>query len=95
MTEGSPVLHRVKDHPDQVIFFCPGCQCAHTVWTGPGQWSFNGDFERPTFSPSILVRGGRKGSDFTCHSFVRDGQIEFCGDSHHALKGRTVPLEPF
>lgn len=27
-----------------------------------------------------------------CHYFIRAGQIEFCGDSTHALTGKTVPL---
>ena len=29
---------------------------------------------------------------FQCHSFVRDGAIQFLGDCSHALKGKTVPL---
>ncbi len=28
-----------------------------------------------------------------CHSFVRDGQIEFLNDCTHALAGKTVPLK--
>jgi hypothetical protein len=27
-----------------------------------------------------------------CHYFLRDGQIEFCGDSIHALAGQRVQL---
>ena len=27
-----------------------------------------------------------------CHSFVRDGQIQFLDDCSHPLKGQTVPL---
>lgn len=27
-----------------------------------------------------------------CHSFVRDGMIQFLGDSTHHLAGQTVPL---
>lgn len=27
-----------------------------------------------------------------CHSFVRDGQIQFLGDCTHELAGQTVPL---
>jgi len=27
-----------------------------------------------------------------CHSFIRDGQIEFCSDSTHELAGKTVRL---
>lgn len=53
-------------------FKCPGCQDMHTLpvtgWLPPGynthfvaesaQWTFNGDLDRPTFTPSILVRSG-------------------------------------
>lgn len=42
-------------------FHCPGCEAAHTVTTGVGpgpRWGFNGDHDRPTFTPSILVRQG-------------------------------------
>lgn len=43
---------------------CPGCMAAglssaHVLHTGDGsgaRWSFNGNVERPTFSPSLLVR---------------------------------------
>lgn len=27
-----------------------------------------------------------------CHSFIRDGQIQFLGDCTHALAGQTVPI---
>ena len=76
---------------------------------GP-RWAFNGDHSRPTLSPSILVTGKRRLSedeyqrimagerleisDARCHSFVRDGEIQFLADCTHALAGRTVPLEP-
>lgn len=30
-----------------------------------------------------------------CHSFVKDGVIEFLGDCTHALRGQTVPIPPF
>lgn len=36
-------------------FFCPGCGEHHAPIEG--RWGFNGDYERPTFTPSILVRG--------------------------------------
>lgn len=32
--------------------------------------------------------------DSCCHYFLRGGQLEFCGDSTHALAGKTVPLPP-
>lgn len=30
-----------------------------------------------------------------CHSFVRDGRIQFLSDCTHALAGQTVDLPPF
>lgn len=30
-----------------------------------------------------------------CHSFIRAGRIEFCGDSGHSLAGKTVDLPPW
>lgn len=38
-------------------FWCPGCKEMHQVVTNPG-WVFNGDYERPTFTPSVLVTSG-------------------------------------
>lgn len=43
-------------------FYCPGCKDYHGVSTnldlrGP-HWRFDGNLERPTFSPSVRVRGG-------------------------------------
>lgn len=92
----------------RLLFFCPGCDEAHMV--GPN-WSFNGDYDRPTFSPSILVTGKRRITDdeydrimagevvdvpdMRCHSFVVDGQIQFLGDCSHELAGKTIPLAAF
>lgn len=75
---------------------CPGCKGWHNVTVNtPGGWQWNGNLEKPTISPSILVRGVR-GDDATvktlCHSFVTDGKIQFLSDSAHALAGQTVEL---
>jgi hypothetical protein len=77
-------------------FVCPGC----AQYDEPGStliathvfdstWTYNGDGDRPTVSPSILLTGhdGRR-----CHSFVREGRIEFLSDCTHALAGQTVEL---
>ena len=45
-------------------FHCPGCNEAHTVRTEPDGWGFNDDLERPTFSPSILLRSGHFSTRF-------------------------------
>lgn len=31
--------------------------------------------------------------DIVCHSYIRDGQIQFLDDCTHELRGRTVPLD--
>lgn len=46
----------------RLMYWCPGCESAHCVWIEHpnnlrARWDWNGDAERPTFSPSILVRG--------------------------------------
>jgi len=87
-------------------FICPGCDQEHAVWTGAGPgaaWQFNNDLDKPTINPSLLVRMGPKPDPIThlalkdaphrvCHSFIRDGQIQFLGDCTHALAGQTVEL---
>jgi hypothetical protein len=95
-------------------FWCPGCDQVHNVRVvGEKPWIWNGDTERPTFSPSVLVtyykispegmamidRGtpppdGQRypGADVVCHSFVKEGRIQFLNDCTHALAGKTVDL---
>ena len=105
--------------PGVAGFWCPGCKEMHILrlTTGHGDWGFNGNYERPTFTPSVLVTYPHpKGhtnenpaplgfpaqkdrpdlwTEERCHSFVRDGQIQFLADCTHALAGKTVPLEAF
>lgn len=40
---------------DRVHFRCPGCDDVHGIHTGPDGWTWNGDLDRPTFTPSLLV----------------------------------------
>lgn len=80
-------------------FECPGCEDSHAIPTvGPQAWGFNGDVDKPTLSPSILVHETKRtdGTTFSprCHSFVRDGRIEFLGDCGHKLAGQTIDLPP-
>lgn len=48
---------------NRLVFHCPGCDSLHAVAVdehgiGP-RWTWNGDLERPTLSPSILVQWDR------------------------------------
>lgn len=96
MSALSPILRSVDG--GQVSFWCPGCDQAHVIGVkAPAGliWGYNGNPERPTFTPSILVNGNPKFKNPSaplCHSFVTDGQIQFLGDCTHALAGQTVPI---
>lgn len=92
----------------QLLLMCPGCRAVHGVKVGEGpgpRWGYNGNPEKPTFTPSILVKTGRAvdpnfqpepGDPPTvCHSYVIDGRIQFLGDCDHALAGQTVDIPPF
>ncbi len=79
---------------DRYLFYCPGCERIHFYTVNSPHrpnWTFNGDTERPTFSPSLLMYG-RDASDVLCHLFVREGRIEYCGDCPHGLAGSTVGM---
>lgn len=74
------------------VFHCPGCGYSHPfeVECAERGWTWNGSMDKPTFSPSLLVWENRPES--RCHSFVRDGQIQFLSDCHHSLAGKTVDI---
>jgi hypothetical protein len=87
-------------------YWCPGCNCGHEIAVtkknaSNASWTFNGNFQRPTFSPSLNLKintpdmGARYQPDIAstvCHCFIRDGRIEFLADCTHALRGQTVDL---
>lgn len=94
---------------DQLVFVCPGCdEYVYIPVTGPRAWTFNGDVESPTLSPSILRQGVdwptedeltriHAGEDVParpvrCHCFISNGVIEFLSDCTHALAGQKVPM---
>lgn len=85
-----------------VTWWCPGCSAGHTITFGGGEtWSWDGDVERPTFAPSVLVNGVRNpetpewnAAHPRCHTFVRAGRIEYLSDCEHDLAGQTVDMVP-
>lgn len=80
---------------DGAMFWCPGCEDIHAVRiNGTGAWGYNGNPDKPTFTPSVLVTYGHVDTR-RCHSFVTDGRIQFLSDCTHALAGQTVDLPPF
>lgn len=94
---GFTKVSKVLAESNGVYFFkCPGCDAPHGVNTGarPGPaWSFNNNLEQPTFNPSVLCTYDRLDQpQHVCHSFVRNGQIQFLTDCTHHLAGQTVPI---
>lgn len=91
-------LYKIQDWEPglaDLYFHCPGCKCDHGVWTTRNEhpvWDFNGDMDKPTFKPSIMVTARYKGIDNICHSIITDGKIAFQGDCTHDLAGQTVEL---
>lgn len=57
-----------------------------------GNWSWNGDTEKPTLHPSILTTYQHGEVLYKCHSFVNDGSIQFLSDCSHELAGQTIDL---
>lgn len=80
---------------DCLKFICPGC-----ALNGSGihilpvnneiipSWSWNGDTDKPTLSPSIKTTVG----NFVCHSFLVDGEFSFLPDSTHELGDMRAKL---
>lgn len=75
------ILHTIEQPAQfQFMIFCPGCKCGHGIRVGQSDgpnWTFNGNMEKPTFSPSLLIHGGKyPEEDPVTHDFARgaDGQ---------------------
>lgn len=82
-----------------LMHWCPGCDGPHIIWTqrakdGEPCWTWNGDIEKPTCSPSVRTfTTVEEGVDRTlCHYNMIDGMLVFHADSPHALAGQTVPI---
>jgi len=96
------------DDPGTYLLWCPACDEPHQI-VCPG-WAFNGDLDRPTIHPSILVQGVQwqddspfhrgshqvqPGEPTRCHSFVTGGRWYYLSDCTHSLAGQTVEGVPF
>lgn len=77
-----------------VSWLPPGVTQESPHVTGEPHWGFNGDFEHPTFTPSVNSWWGGEHDIplHRCHTFITDGRIQFLGDCTHALANQTVEL---
>lgn len=93
-----PVLKMAGDEvPYAFMFECPGCGCYHSLTVTEknefgSQWKFDGNYVNPTFSPSLMVKYENHKGQGVCHSFIRDGYIQFLSDCTHSMAGVTTEL---
>lgn len=104
----TPKLKRVVNDAGDVVgwsFYCPACKRAHIFYTDlkhfPLAWTFDGNVDSPTFSPSLLlytpevvdsITGEKIPRAATCHLVLTAGVINYCGDCPHELAGKSVAL---
>lgn len=87
-------LQAIQSIPGRYVFWCPGCEALHQFDKG---WTFDGNMESPTISPSLLTRWHAEGDaagtvEQVCHLFLKGGVLQFLGDCTHLLAGKSVPL---
>lgn len=97
------MVRTIDDHGvvyTALMFVCPGCMEMEGGGTGlhilavntdarSPSWTWDGNLEAPTLTPSILT--GR-GSDRVCHSFLTAGVFNFLGDCTHSMANQQVPM---
>jgi len=100
-------LKRISE--DTFKFHCPACGKEHVIKAGakyspPYVWYFNGDINKPTFSPTVMARWGKYADpdwkepaepgnwSGKCHFEIRDGKITFLKDSTHSMAEQTIDM---
>jgi hypothetical protein len=94
-------LHELAEN--LLSFHCPGCKYGHAVAVNgrtmpgsdgkPNSWGWNQSYEKPTFTPSLLINKKKQGGYPLCHTIITDGRIQFLADCTHELAGKTIDME--
>jgi hypothetical protein len=91
MGEVSKILRSLDGH--RVGYWCEGCDELHVIRFVNGLHTWDGNIVRPTFSPSVFYeQKGADGREHVCHTFIRDGLVQFLDECTHHLAGLTLPL---
>ena len=72
-----------------LMHWCPACEEMHPL---PNTWTFDGNLESPTFSPSFKHSSTNAGSNAVCHYVLTAGVLYYQGDCTHVMAGQSVPL---
>lgn len=93
-TEWRGVL-RLNADPQHIGFWCPACEHLHVF---DERWKFDGDYDHPTFTPSLRTTSGHycpgsrrmaNGSCGICVSAQERGVRSICGVCHlNVTKGQ-------
>ena len=70
-----PKIHTCED--GCIVFLCPACQDTHRISIGGAAWTYDGNAESPSITPSIKATAHTG----TCHIFVTAGHVQVCHDS--------------
>lgn len=95
-TEWRGVL-RLNEYPAHIGFWCPGCNTLHVF---DERWKFDGNYEEPTFTPSLRTSSGHyvtgaprqpDGKCGWCESAKARGVESICGVCHlNVHKGKLM-----
>jgi hypothetical protein len=76
-----------ESNVEAYCFYCPGCKGFHTIYVNGGTytWGWNGSKEKPTFTPSILIRTG-------CHA-PQFNSNQHCWCTYELRIGKKSPFK--
>lgn len=85
----------------RVAYYCTACKQHHMInISNPNLqpiWSFNGNYDKPTFNPSVLLTQEYKPESgkrtYVCHIFIVDGKIQYLNDCTHKLADQTINMD--
>lgn len=91
------VSSKLRHSSTGYFWFCPACEEMHPL---PDGWTFDGDLEAPTFSPSFkhdwncgpLIELPKREGRNVCHYIVTAGRVAYCGDCTHSMAGQTIDM---
>ena len=80
------ISSKLREGADAYFWYCVGCKKAHPL---PKSWTFDGDFERPTFTPSFKHSWN---DSRVCHYIITNGRVYYCSDCTHAFADVTIDM---
>jgi hypothetical protein len=88
---GTQVSSKLRRAETGYFWFCPACGDLHPL---PDRWTFDGNLEAPTFTPSFkhTWTWGEEREARCCHYIVTAGKVTYCGDCTHSMANQTIDM---